>query len=107
MANHSRWCSENPSRSQYLERLTIARSSKKSFHNQYTHGVEMTAETKAKISRAATGRRHSSETREVLREKALKSPHRRLKRGVVEYRGVLLDSQWELELARRLDSLGI
>lgn len=107
MANHSRWCSENPLRNQYLERLAIARSSKNSFRNQYAYGVEMTAETKAKISRAATGRRHSIETCEVLREKALKSPHRRLKRRVVEYRGVLLDSQWELELARRLDSLRI
>lgn len=36
-------------------------------------------------------------------EKALASPHRRLKRKMIEYKGVWLDSTWELILAKRLD----
>jgi hypothetical protein len=38
---------------------------------------------------------------------ALESAHRRLKKNTIVYKGVLLDSSWELELAKRLDFLGI
>lgn len=38
---------------------------------------------------------------------ALASNHRRLKKGVLYYKGILLDSSWELALAKRLDFLNI
>lgn len=107
MANHSRWCEMNPSSGPSRQRLAIARAAIKTHRNQYVCGVQMSAITKDKIKRAATGRVHSPETKERLREQALKSPHRRLKRAVTSYRGVLLDSSWEVALARRLDELGV
>lgn len=56
---------------------------------------------------SSIGKTHTDETKQILREKALASDHRRLKKGVVEYKGVLLDSSWELELAKRLDEQNI
>lgn len=53
------------------------------------------------------GRPHTDEAKEKIRQKALNSKHRRLRKGVVEYKGILLDSSWELALARRLDELHI
>lgn len=107
MANHSRWCDLNPKRSNYSNNLNKARNSKKNFNNQYTYGAICSEETKQKISIASAGRTHTKETKEKIRQGALSSPHRRLKKGVVEYKGILLDSSWELELAKRLDELKI
>jgi hypothetical protein len=53
------------------------------------------------------GKTHSEETKLKQKTKALASPHRRLRRKMIEYDGIMLDSTWELELAKRLDSLGI
>jgi hypothetical protein len=53
------------------------------------------------------GRPHTTETKEKLRKLALNSNHRRLKKNTIIYNGVLLDSTWELVLAKRLDYLGI
>lgn len=107
ISNHSRWCDLNPKRSQYNENLYKARAAKTNFNNQFTYGAIVSDETKEKQRLASTGRKHTEETKQHLREKALASPHRRLKKGVVEYRGILLDSSWELELAKRLDELKI
>lgn len=57
--------------------------------------------------RKVQGRPHTEETKQKLREKALKSNHRRLKKKTIVYNGVLFDSSWELELAKRLDFLGV
>lgn len=107
IANHSRWCDINPKRSQYNKDLSKARSAKKNFNNQYTYGAVVSKETKEKLRLASTGKKHTKETKQLLKEKALASPHRRLRKGVVEYKGMLLDSSWELELAKRLDELEI
>lgn len=112
-ANHSRWCKLNPKSKDYRESL-----SKRSI--SYT-GTKRSEETKEKIREAHqqgryshikhsewwVGKTHSNKTKELLRKKALDSPHRRLKKSTIEYKGVLLDSTWELELARRLDSINI
>lgn len=50
-----------------------------------------------------TGCKHTEETKQIQRKKALQSPHRRLRKKMVEYNGIMLDSTWELELAKRLD----
>lgn len=107
MANHSRWCDLNPKRLTYNKDLKKARSFKKNFNNQFTYGAIVSEETKEKQRLASTGKNHTEKTKQLLRHKALASPHRRLKKSTVEYKGILLDSSWELELAKRLDELGI
>jgi hypothetical protein len=122
-ANHTRWCDKNPKKQEYadaLAKLLIA--------NRITHATD---ETKLKISngvrqahingkyssesrkkalntRTKNGNLlHSTKTKQLMSEKALASPHRRLRRKLIEYNGVMLDSTWELALAIRLDSLNI
>lgn len=107
MANHSRWCHENPKRKDYSDAMEKARAARKNFNNHYSYGAVCTDETKEKLRKSSTGRTHTEETKQLLSKKALASPHRRLKKGIVEYNGVLLDSSWELELAKRLDELKI
>ena len=112
-ANHSRWCNSNPKSKSYREDLS------KRATNQ--SGIKRSEETKEKFralhrdgryshinhSEWWIGRNHTDETKEIIRQKALASPHRRLKKSTVEYKGVLLDSTWELELAKRLDAINI
>lgn len=107
IANHSKWCDLNPKRKQYCKGLSKARSFKKNFNNQYTYGAVVSEETKEKLRIAATGKKHSDSTKQLLKERALGSTHRRLRKGVIEYKGVLLESSWEYELAKRLDELDI
>lgn len=107
IANHSRWCDLNPKRSTYNKNLEKARAAKKNFNNQFTYGAVVSEETKQKQREASTGKTHTEETKQLIKEKALASNHRRLKRGIVEYKGILLDSSWELALAKRLDELNI
>lgn len=106
-ANHSRWCDLNPRRSQYTEKLKNARSAITNFKNQYSYGATCSEETREKISRSGQGRKHSEVTKSIIKEKALNSTHRRLRRKMIEYKGVWLDSTWELELAKRLDEKNI
>lgn len=112
-ANHSRWCKLNPKSESYRESLSNRSISQK--------GFKQSEETKEKIREAHrqgryahidhsswwVGKCHSEVTKELLRQRALASPHRRLKKKMIEYKGILLDSSWELELAKRLDSINI
>ena len=107
IANHTMWCDSNPKRQQYRDALINARASKVNFKNQYSHGAKCSDETKEKLRLASTGRTHTNETKMLLKEHALASPHRRLKKNTVMYKNVLLDSSWELALAKRLDELNI
>ena len=110
-ANHTRWCSNNPARERYSKDLSKARA-----------GITADSRVKQKIGiskahadgryehcdrKTFLGKTHSEHSKQLIREKALASPHRRLRKGVVEYNGILLDSSWELELAKRLDQLQI
>jgi hypothetical protein len=59
-----------------------------------------------------TGKSQSLESREKISKSALLSKHRRLRKGVAKYLKadgieVMLDSSWELALAKRLDKIGI
>ena len=117
LANHSRWCKNNPERDTYVcvgSSKAIEAMNKKrketGFTNQYS---------KARIENrpmpispscgkpGIKGRRPSAETRELMSKKALRSKHRRLTRKLIVYKGITLDSSWELMLAKRLDALGI
>lgn len=113
-ANHTRWCKENPKSTEY-------RSDASKRIKESRTGSTPPQDTKEKIRQAHLngryshinrsewwlGKTHSDETKEKLRQKALASPHRRLKKKTIEYKGVLLDSSWELELAKRLDNIGV
>jgi hypothetical protein len=110
-ANHSRWCEKNPKRNYYICTLTKARAAKTNYENQFTkakrEGREVpVSPNKGKVGSFA-GKTHSFETKQKMKEKALASSHRRLKKGTLLYKGVLLDSSWELELAKRLDELNV
>ncbi|QQV88996.1 hypothetical protein [Providencia phage PSTRCR_121] len=75
MGNHSRWCIKNPKRPEYVKKSKISVDAMNSAKietghlNQYTKGaksgikVEMTSETKRKISETSKGRLHSKETK--------------------------------------------
>jgi hypothetical protein len=109
-ANHTRWCLKNPMSVETRAKIEIARKVRieKPSANQYTKArVEGRKEISKLKGRVTKGHSHSEETKMKLREKALASPHRRLKKNVIMYKGVQLDSSWELELAKRLDLLKI
>jgi hypothetical protein len=70
------------------------------------------AQKTSRLMTGKQGRKHSEFTKELIRDRALASNHRRLRRGIVEYTRldgsiVSLDSSWELALAKRLDELKI
>ena len=111
-ANHSRWCKDNPKSKEYRDNLSNSRSAitKESIESMRAKIVQNWEDGKydnADFGKAFRGKSHSNETKELIRQKALESDHRRLVRNPIKYNGVLLDSSWELELAMRLDSLSI
>ena len=117
MANHSRWCEKNPKRSEYATNTSKAISAmagkkkESGITNQFTKakakGYAIESPLKGKENLAWKGRKHTVETKELMSKSALASTHRRLRKGIVEYKGVMLDSSWELALAKRLDELNI
>lgn len=117
MANHSRWCDKNPKRKEYVEKsknsieaMNTARK-KSGFLNAFEKarikGEKIPVHPMKGKNSVLKGKKHTEKTKQILREKALKSKHRRLRRGIIEYNGLKLDSSWELELAKRLDKLEI
>jgi hypothetical protein len=115
MANHSRWCEYNPKRKNYNNKNAIlAMNSKRKesgLTNQYTKaklkGTNVPISPFKNKPGFFVGKKHTQETKKILKEKALNSSHRRLKKGLVYYKGIMLDSSWELALAKRLDELNI
>lgn len=113
IAGHARWCDLNPKKEENLKKLEKARNSIPSenrnngFSKAKKEGRKIDSPLKGKPNTAWIGKNHSEKTKNILREKALSSDHRRLKKNCIEYNGILLDSTWELELAKRLDFLGI
>lgn len=114
-ANHSRWCTENPKRIEYAKKLISAREGIKNPRNQFVkakdEGRTIVSVMKGKPS-TRKDYKHTPESLEKIREKALLSDHRRLVKSTryytqVDGTQVLLDSSWEESLARRLDSLGV
>jgi hypothetical protein len=118
-ANHTRWCYENPKRSSYgnggkqlhTEEANAKRT--ESIKKAHTEGKYFGSAKKAVETRRLNGTlKHTEESKELIRQKALSSKHRRLVRSVREYVKldgsiVKLDSSWEEALAKRLDDIGI
>lgn len=113
MANHSRWCDENPKRKEYVNRLSktrdehITEETREKMKLGISEAHKRGAYQHIDYGKSFRGKTHTPETIEVIRQKALESNHRRLRKGMVEYKGVMLDSSWELALAMRLDELQI
>lgn len=118
MANHSRWCLDNPKRSDYkngsakavaaMNAAKLASGKTNQYSKARVENVEVPQSPLKGISNTYwLGRKHSEKTIQLIKEKALASKHRRLKKLCIVYNGVLLDSSWELALARRLDQLAI
>lgn len=109
-ANHSRWCINNPKRPEYVTKNSGSQFQTPEVIAKRTIGIKK-AHADGKydhvIHTGNKGYRHTDATKQVLREKALASPHRRLRKKMIEYNGIWLDSTWELELAKRLDELKI
>jgi hypothetical protein len=111
-ASHTRWCKQNPKREEYKKTNTGSQLrtkeaiEKRIVSIKKAHADGKYAESHAK-RRGKPGKPHSNETKQILREKALASPHRRLRRKMIDYKGIQLDSTWELALAKRLDDLCI
>ena len=117
MANHSRWCEKNPTRTKCnrnsenaLRAMKLAREIS-GRTNQYTaakiDGKELPSSPLKGLTGKFKGKKHSEQTKKRLSEKARLSKHRRLRKNMMEYNGILLDSTWEVCMAKKLDMLSI
>lgn len=117
MASHVKWCYENPKREEYVSGLVEARknitSSDREIANEkvkiaHSNGAYKDASSKGIETKRKNGTLgHTEASKNLIREKALASKHRRLRKGIIEYNGILLESSWELSLAKRLDELKV
>lgn len=117
IGSHVKWCHKNPKRKLYIDKLhevreNITEDSKEKaiakIKIAHSNGAYKDAGAKSYVTKKNNGSLgHSEISKQKLREKALASPHRRLRRGMIEYKGIMLDSSWELALAVRLDDTGI
>lgn len=112
-ANHSRWCLKNPKRNQYEK--TLAEVVRGGFNNEtykkrsigILEAWKNGSYTNVDFGKSFRNKSHTEETKDILRQKALASKHRRLRKGMILYKDIWLDSSWEYELAKRLDELEI
>lgn len=120
-ANHSRWCDKNPKRAEYtktndgsqLRTVDAIRKRNLGIKQAHKDGKYLGAPQRGvETKRLNNTLGHKKETIELLRQKALRSNHRRLVRSIRDYTKkdgtiVKLDSSWEEALAKRLDELNI
>lgn len=115
-ANHTRWCLLNPKRLEYVDALAKHREHIRFRRNQFTkardEGRSIPIGTMAGKPGTFLGKTHTPETKQIIKEKALASSHRRLVRSIRQYTKkdgtiVNLDSSWEETLAKRLDELDV
>lgn len=111
-ANHTRWCKQNPKENKYTRRKTIvSEKTKEKLRNvvldAHKRGVYSDAQQKMRENPSFKGQHHTEEVKKIIQKKALESKHRRLRKYTILYKGILMDSGWEVELAKRLDSLNI
>lgn len=115
ISNHVRWCKENPSRDLYNKDISHL-STPDAVAKRIEAIKRAHADGKYKAAHISAtgkpGKLHTPESKELMRRKALASPHRRLRKSVRDYIKkdgtiVKLDSSWEEALAVRLDEINI
>lgn len=122
-ANHSRWCKLNPKRSEYgMKGDKNPRFNKPSWNNGLSkendirlkeHGDKLKEKYKnGELIQYNKGKKKTDEEKEVDRQSALKSKHRRICKSSHKFidkhnREFTFDSSWEDALAIRLDELDI
>lgn len=113
-ANHTRWCPQNPKRPEYVATNNASQMQTEASIKKRTKGIKKAwADGKYdSVDHSNAGRKHTEKTKEILRQKALASPHRRLVRSIRPYTQkdgtvVQLDSAWEEALAKRLDETNV
>jgi hypothetical protein len=112
VANHSRWCKENPLKENY--ELYLAERRKffienclEERNNSIKDAWKKGCYNDVDFGTSFRGRKHTEETKEKIRQKQFKLKYRRLRKKTINYRGIILDSTWESALAERLDDLKI
>lgn len=111
--SHVAWCSKNPKRDTYNKDTSHMRTPEAS--KKRNAGIKKAHEDGKYDGvnfNVRSGWVMSDEQKQLRREKALKSDHRRLVRSIRNYIKkdgtiVKLDSRWEEVLAKRLDELNI
>lgn len=118
-ANHTRWCDKNPLRHTYNKDTNHLRTeSAKKKHRlaiiaAHKDGKYLNSQIKAVKTKLQRGNlKHTDATKNLIKEKALASSHRRLVRSIRNYTKldgtiISLDSSWEEALAKRLDYLNV
>lgn len=117
--NHSRWCMLNPDRNKHILKMKergvdhmmtpeAMTKKRKNIAQAWKDGCYKNVD----FGKSFRGKKHSHKSIELMREKALKSKHRRLVKSTRLYKRkdgsiVLLDSSWEEALAKRLDEQNI
>jgi len=125
MANHSRWCEDNPKRKEYMDKLKITRSKRigvKAWNKGLTKETNEILKKQAdnlrnkyisgELINPNKGKIKTDSEKEIDRQAALKSNHQRVCKKTVEYicldgSIVKLDSSWEVRLAKLLDENSI
>lgn len=116
ISNHIRWCIDNPKHSKYVDNLNKTRSGittnskvlqAEATKQAHINGKYVEAQKKQKEYPPFKGKHHTVSSKLIMQQKALSSKHRRLRRKIQIYNGVLMDSTWEIELAKRLDDIGV
>jgi hypothetical protein len=112
MANHVRWCVKNPKAAFYKQKNNAQQLNTPEARKKALEGIKKAhlrgayvACNLAKVGKP--GVKHTEATKKKMREKALASTHRRLQRNILYYKDIMMDSSWEVALAKRLDALNI
>lgn len=120
LKNHERLCKENPNR-QESPFVNYNKNRNRTQHsNQYIKakllGLPMpivTDETKAKISKANTGKKHKDEVKQKIKESVQQNINNDnwhlsfSKARTIEYKGYKFQGSWEVAFAKYLDNLNI
>lgn len=112
--NHVKWCALNPKRAEYIATMTCDQMHTTSANKKRSATLKVVHASGAydNVDFNNSGWKQTEESKELIRQKALASSHRRLVRSIRDYIKkdgsiVRLDSSWEEELAKRLDKLNI
>lgn len=123
-ANHIRWCKVNGvvyidwnkavnlyndglSYSEIIKKLNIPASIFVRNASKYIKPRTISQANKLARQRGKGLKKHSEDSKNKNRVAALNSKHRRLKKKTIIYKDIILDSSWELKLAKLLDDHNI